>query len=144
VSVLVIGASGWIGAAVVDGLQIVGHPLIVAGRDVARLQRRWPHLQARHIDFASLANAEVPDELLRGVTCVVNAAGILVESEGNAYAAVHTGGPLVLYRACARAGIGRIVHLSALGADASATAAFLASKHTLDEALLALPLSAGC
>ncbi|HEY9105936.1 MAG TPA: SDR family oxidoreductase, partial [Roseateles sp.] len=54
--------------------------------------------------------------------------------------ALHTRAPQALFDACLRAGVMRVVQVSALGADAHAETPFLRSKFEADDHLLRLPL----
>lgn len=139
--VLVSGASGLIGAALVERLLRAGHEVVPGGRRTASLRRRWPGADAVAIDYADPAPAEWR-RALRGVDVVVNAVGIFREQDSQRFDALHVKGPLALFEAAAAAGVGRIVQISALGASADADAAYLASKGRADAALPALPVTA--
>ncbi|HSX60615.1 MAG TPA: SDR family oxidoreductase [Tahibacter sp.] len=140
--VLVAGATGFIGAALVTALQNAGHRVVLGTRAAEPLRRRQPQSDIVAVDFASAV--EHPDwrAQLRNVDAVVNAAGIVREQHGNRFDAVHDRGPRALYEACAATGPRRIIHISALGADASAATPFHRSKRDLDDWLLAQPLQA--
>src|SRR5690606_31916755 len=61
-------------------------------------------------------------------------AGVLQDGPGDSLQAVHASGPAALFAACGEAGVRRVVHLSALGADRGASS-FSASKRSGDEVL---------
>lgn len=65
---------------------------------------------------------------LQGADAVVNCVGILVEEGQNRFDAVQAAGAGRIARAAAEAGIARIVHLSAIGADPDADSAYARSK----------------
>jgi uncharacterized protein YbjT (DUF2867 family) len=138
--ILVTGATGFIGGAVVDALIARGHVPVPAVRDVAAARRRWPGLDVLQCDFMRDTVARAWHPRLAGIDAVVNAVGILRESRGATFAALHSATPRALFGACADAGVHRVVQVSALGADAGATTAYHLSKREADEALLALPL----
>jgi uncharacterized protein YbjT (DUF2867 family) len=73
-----------------------------------------------------------------GTAVVINAAGLIRETGRRTYRAVHTHGPIALFEACAVAGVGRVLQVSALGADAGAATAYHLSKRAADEHLAAL------
>lgn len=124
-NVLLTGASGFIGGNLLRALRRGGHTV----RPVSR----------RHgLDMRRLLAPQDWQPLLDGVDAVVNAAGILAEQGGQRHDRLHTQAPVALFRACGEAGVRRIVQVSALGADATATSSFHRSKHAADEALLAL------
>lgn len=130
--VLVCGASGFIGRAICERLAAAGHEVL---RGVRRPERHGDVA----IDYcADLQPSDWLDRL-RGVDAVVNAVGIIRESGAASFEMLHTRAPAALFAACAAAGVGRVVQISALGAD-SGDAAYFTSKRAADEALMALPL----
>ncbi|MGA1268487.1 MAG: complex I NDUFA9 subunit family protein [Gemmobacter sp.] len=73
-------------------------------------------------DDASVAQA------LAGADAAVNCVGILAEAGANRFEAVHAEGAGRIARAAAAAGVGRLVHVSAIGADAGSPSAYARSK----------------
>ena len=140
--VMVTGADGFIGGALVDALAARGHVLTLAVRDTATAVRRWPGHRVVAVDFAVDHAPATWRPRLAGVDAVVNAVGLFREARGQSFDAVHARAPVALFEACAAAGVRRVVQLSALGAAADAVSAFLRSKHVADAALAALPLQA--
>lgn len=134
--VLVIGATGMIGAALVARLLAAAHEVVVGVRDVDRARSRWPGVAVVHVDFADPAMLSQWPGVLQGIDVVVNAVGIFRESGSQTFATLHVEGPLQLFDAATAAGV-RIVQISALGADPESPAKYLASKGQADEALLA-------
>jgi uncharacterized protein YbjT (DUF2867 family)/uncharacterized membrane protein YphA (DoxX/SURF4 family) len=138
--ILLTGASGFIGGHLRERLRGRRHELLLAGR------RRPPTLQAgeRWLEL-DLARPPPPGPLaamLGDVDVVVNAAGIIRERPGQGFDALHAEGPKALFLAAATARVGRIVQLSALGADEQATTRFHRSKRAADDFVLGLPVSA--
>jgi uncharacterized protein YbjT (DUF2867 family) len=132
VRVLVTGANGFIGAHVVAAL-------VAAGHDVRRAVRaRRTTADAVAIDLARDVEPSAWRDRLCGIDAVVNCAGILREAAGATFQAVHVDAPLALFRACAEAGVRRVVQVSALGAAHDGE--FIASKHRADAALAGLDL----
>ncbi|HEY0502251.1 MAG TPA: SDR family oxidoreductase [Lysobacter sp.] len=140
--VLVVGATGLIGAAIVQALLRRGHDVTPGVRDTAQALRRWPGRRAVAVDMA--LDVGVADWVARlmGIEAVVNAAGIFREHAGDTFHAVHEAAPKALFEACTRARVRRVVQVSALGADPRAESAFHLSKRAADHALLDLPLDA--
>jgi uncharacterized protein YbjT (DUF2867 family) len=137
VRVLVTGASGFIGRAVVQALRQRGH-------GVVRVLRRPPAgaadvLQA---DFANVPGRGWWAPRLGNIDAVVNAVGILREQHGQSFRALHTDAPAELFHACAASGVASVVHISALGADANARTGYHLSKRAADDVLRGLPLRA--
>lgn len=138
--VLVTGATGFIGRAVVDALLARGHVPVLAVRDVEAARRRWPGREVIACDFMRDTDASAWRPRLAGVDAVVNAVGILRESRRATFAALHSATPRALFAACADVGVSRVVQVSALGADAQAASRYHLSKREADDALLALPV----
>jgi NADH dehydrogenase len=77
------------------------------------------------------------DALLKGIDVVVNCVGILRERGRETYARVHREAPAALARDCARLGVRRLIHVSALGLRAGARSRFLRSKRHGEAAIRA-------
>src|SRR5690349_15216931 len=106
-NVLVCGAGGFIGRHVVQTLQAIGHT-VREGR-------------SSEMDFGS--DIEVSKWLprLQNLDAVINAVGVLRDSRARPMNAVHHLAPEALFRACARQGPRRVIHISALGIDGNPT-----------------------
>lgn len=147
--VLVIGASGLIGAAVVRRLVEAGHGVVLGVRKegvhgtVAARSDGLPtiHTDYIHIDFTHFITAEAWRQRLQGIDVVVNAVGIFREQGNQTFDALHVKAPLALFEAAAATGVRRIVQISALGADPRSSFAYFSSKGRADAALAALPIS---
>ena len=138
--VLVCGASGCVGNAVVQALRSRGHRVIEGGR---ALQDGRATI---HIDFAQ---PREPVQWAKALTvlqveAVVNCAGVLIETRTERFERVHSAGPIELFRGAVLAGVRRIVQVSALGVGsdtARLATPYLHSKLRADDALAALPLA---
>lgn len=125
--VLLTGASGFVGRKILQVLEGRGHEVVGVSR-------------ANGIDFRwMLAEADWRPQL-KGVEAVVNSVGIIVESVDQRFDTLHHRAPGALFRACAAAGVRRVVQISALGAVPGAATGYLRSKHAGDEILRGLPL----
>jgi uncharacterized protein YbjT (DUF2867 family) len=130
--VLVLGASGFIGATVTARL-------LARGDDVVGVARRFgaPHPSLRWI-AGDIAHATSPADWrahLEGVDAVVNCAGVLQDAPGDAARGVHVDGIAALAEACEQAGVRRFVHLSAIGADRESLSPFSETKKAGEGAL---------
>ena len=137
--VLVCGATGCVGQAVVHALRARGHHVVEGARSATDTRH------AMHVDYAQPCTPPAWAARLRGedIDTVVNCAGILMASRGQTFERVHTDGPIELFRGAVLAGVRRIVQVSALGVRGDAqtlSTPYLRSKLMADDALAALPL----
>jgi uncharacterized protein YbjT (DUF2867 family) len=134
--VLVVGATGCIGRAVVHALRSRGQTVIAASRADA----------AMPVDYMqALAPQAWAERLMRlRIDAVVNCAGILMQSRTQTFERVHAQGPIELFRGAVLAGVSRIVQVSALGVTEDGgdeLPRYITSKRQADRALAALPLT---
>ena len=139
--VLVIGASGFIGSAVVTELRRRGVATRCVVRDCARFRRQFPDVDTRALDLATSAarDGRAWAPLLEGMDAVVNAAGVLQPPQAATEWAVHRDAPHALYAACEHAGVRRIVHVSAVGVGEADTT-YAQSKREGERSLMARDL----
>jgi uncharacterized protein YbjT (DUF2867 family) len=78
--------------------------------------------------------------LLAGIDAVVNCVGVLQDGLHDDAHVVHVAATVALFDACVAAGIRRVVHISAIGADAAGPTAFARTKAAADAHLAALDL----
>lgn len=140
--VLLTGATGFIGRALVVALEGRGHALTLAVRELESARRRWPQHRLVIADFATDHRADDWLDRLDGIDIVVNAVGIFREHGRQTFEAVHERAPSALFEACAIARVSHVVQISALGADAGAASAYHRSKRAADLVLARLPLRA--
>jgi uncharacterized protein YbjT (DUF2867 family) len=131
-NIFVCGANGFIGAAICERLAREGHRVI-------RGVRRPRSEDEIAIDYASDIDPAQWLPRLVGIDVVVNAVGIIVERGAQKFDAVHRRAPIALFEACTRAGVRRVVQVSALGADLG-TSAYFSSKRDADRYLSAQPV----
>lgn len=134
--VLVCGARGFIGRHVVHALRSAGH-VVVCG--VSPSHR--PTDNERQIDFAQACEPDRWANALSGVDAVVNAVGVLRDSRARPMQALHADAPTALFEACARQGVRKVIHVSALGIDGNPT--LYARTKLAAEAALAFQVQAG-
>lgn len=139
--ILVVGANGFIGSAIVAAARSAVIDVRGVVRDPERLSSRFPGIEVAPADLRDAA-AHDPGfwgAMLAGVDAVVFAAGVLQPRGKDAAWAIQVKAPDALYEACERAGVRRIVHISAVGVDQARTT-FAQSKLAADEALMARDL----
>jgi uncharacterized protein YbjT (DUF2867 family) len=137
VNILVVGAAGFIGRHLARRLVESGHHVTPSGTDPARLRRLFPGLRCIAGEYGR-DSAEVWLSRLAGVDVIINTAGLIRETARRTYRTVHTEGPIALFEACLAAGVGRVLQVSALGADAGAATQYHLSKRAADDRLAAL------
>jgi len=132
--ILITGATGFIGSSLAAALTAGGHEVIAC----SHCRKEGDHGIA--VDY--MRDLHEVDWLprVRGVDAVINAVGILRETAGASFDALHHRAPAALFRACDRAGVRRVIQISALGADDRATSAYHLSKKAADDELRQLDL----
>ncbi|MEP6678231.1 MAG: complex I NDUFA9 subunit family protein [Betaproteobacteria bacterium] len=125
--VLVLGGTGFVGRHLIPRLCAAGHRVtaIARRREEARHLILLPTVQV--VEGDSLDPREL-DARLRHASAVVNLVGILNERERETFAAVHVDGARTVVDACARGGVARLVHMSAINADPDGPSRYLRSK----------------
>lgn len=130
-TVLLIGGSGFVGTAVAARLTTEGWALRVPTRRQSNT-RHLLVLPAADVIEADVFDDAALDSLMRGVDAIVNLVGVLHSPPGDpygpAFARAHVELPKRLIAACARNGVSRLVHISALGADAEGPSEYQRSK----------------
>jgi len=128
--ITVFGGSGFLGRYLVRQLAAQGFNVRAAVRDVegaaflrlmggAGQVLPWP---ANVADLGSVKAA------VNGAAAVVNTTGILSEWGRQTFERVHVTGATNIAEACMDAGIGRLIHISALGADAQSASNYARMK----------------
>ncbi len=128
--VLVTGATGLVGRALVAELRHQGHQVLPVVRRADANES-----DAVALDMTKATDPSVWAPHLIGVDAVVNSAGVLQDSVADDTRAVHAAGPAALFTACERAGVRRVVHLAAMGVDRETPTPFSKSKAAGDSDL---------
>jgi NADH dehydrogenase len=131
-NILVLGASGFVGRHVCEALNR-------AGLHITAPTRRLPARSVQMLPMVSVVQADVHDPaqlaaLLPGHDAVINLVAILHGSAAD-FDKVHVQLPKLLAQACMGAGVHRLVHISALGADTQAPSEYQRSKARGEQAL---------
>jgi len=127
-TVLVLGANGFIGTQVAAALARAGWSVRAGARRPDPASARAPAHDWVQADFARLTTPQAWSALLAGVDAVVNCVGVLQDGAGDSTAVAHVAGPGALITACRTAGIRRVIHISAVGADSDAPVVYGRSK----------------
>jgi uncharacterized protein YbjT (DUF2867 family) len=140
VRVLVTGASGFIGQALVAALVRAGHGVVCASRHARASHDGARACEPLAVDFSAVPTLDWWLPHLAGIDAVVNAVGILREQGGQTFQALHALAPSELFRACARAHVPFVLQISALGSDAQARSRYHLTKRAADDVLRGLAI----
>lgn len=146
-NVLVTGGSGFIGRHLVAALAAQGLRVSVPTRHRERA-KHLILLPTVDVVEADIFEPGVLERLAAGKQAVINLVGILHSRRGRRsdrgpndygpdFARVHVELPQAIVRACRAGGVGRLIHLSALGLSAAAPSEYLRSKAIGEQAVLA-------
>jgi uncharacterized protein YbjT (DUF2867 family) len=140
-TILVLGATGFIGQQVALSLTEAGHTVMGLGRDTSQATARFPGMRWIARDLRTLRQPADWRPLLEGITAVVNCAGALQDGLRDDLVAVQKDAMLALQEA-ARSGSQTplIVQISAPENLGRAGTAFMATKLDADRALAASDL----
>jgi uncharacterized protein YbjT (DUF2867 family) len=126
----VFGGSGFVGRYIVRGLARDGWRVNVAVRDAEYAKFLRPMGDVGQVTpmAVSLRDSEAVAAAVAGADAVVNLVGVLYESGRQNFEAIHHQGARTVAEAAARAGAGRLLHFSALGADAASPSLYARTK----------------
>lgn len=144
-SIVVFGGTGFVGRHIVARLSAAGHRVLVPTRRRERGKLLFPLPRVDVIE-ADVFDPPTLERLLASRDLIINLVGILQGGScpaGQAYSPrfdrAHVQWPRRLAEQAAQLGVLRLIHLSALGADASAPSQYLRSKAAGEAALRAQP-----
>jgi uncharacterized protein YbjT (DUF2867 family) len=138
VNVCVLGGSGFVGTELVTRLALAGHWVRVPTRNLTRTERLRV-LDTVELRVANVHEPRILSQLFAGCDAVVNLVGILNERRGASFDAVHTELAAKVMASARTAGVRRVLHMSALGADPHAPSRYLRSKAAAEARLRAAP-----
>lgn len=129
--VTVFGGSGFVGTQIVQLLASKGHRVRVAVRrpDLAGHVRMFGTVGQVVPIQANIRNAPSIERAVAGADIVINLVGIGADRGAQTFEAVHVEGARAVAQAAKAAGVGALVHMSALGVDKAADVSeYAASK----------------
>jgi NADH dehydrogenase len=126
----VFGGSGFIGRYVVKRLAAAGHVVRVAVRDTEGALFLKPMGAVGQIVplYASVTNRGTVERAVEGADMVVNLVGILSEQRRGDFDRIHREGAATVAATASAAGVGRLVHVSAIGADPASPSQYAKTK----------------
>ena len=109
-------------------------------RPSRRPDRAWKLQTSAHVGQLQAVRCDVtrPEDVeaaLRGVDAAINLVGILYESGRRTFHAVHAGASRTIAEACAVGGVGRLVQISAIGANPESDSDYALSKAAAEMAV---------
>ncbi|NCF10513.1 MAG: NAD(P)H-binding protein [Gammaproteobacteria bacterium] len=125
----ILGGTGFVGRHLVRALHDAGHTVRVLTRRRER-HRELLVLPRVTVDEVDIGDPEALTAAFTGCSAVVNLVGILNEKgrDGAGFEAAHVALPERVIAACRTAGVGRLLHMSALNADPEGPSHYLRSK----------------
>jgi len=124
-NITIVGGKGLLGNAIAGEFKARGHRVTTTARTGADLD----------VDLRFDSTVEAMRAVVRGADIVVNAAGVLIERDGNTWDVVHRQASRVLVEACEAERVARVIHISALGTGTGIPGRYMQSKLAAEEAL---------
>ncbi len=137
-TVAVFGGAGFIGRHVVQRLAAAGHQVRVAGRFAGDARALLPGGDPAQIVpyVADITDPAAVRAVVDGADYAINLVGILVEARKGQFQALQRDGAFNIAQACTAAGVRRLVHVSAIGADVTSDSRYAESKGAGELAVL--------
>jgi len=128
--VTIFGGSGFLGRHIVRALANDGWRIRVAVRKPNSAYFLRPMGRVGQIQFvkANLRDEDAVQAAMKSADAAINLVGILVQSGAQNFRDLHAAGAERIARAAAEHGVGRLLHVSALGARADSPALYARSK----------------
>jgi uncharacterized protein YbjT (DUF2867 family) len=133
----VFGGSGFLGRYVVKRLAASGHVVRVAVRDPEAALFLKPMGVVGQIVplYADLARPDTIPRAVAAADLAVNVVGILAEHRPGDFRRIHAEGAGAIAAESAKAGVAKLVHVSAIGADPASPSHYASSKAAGEEAV---------
>jgi uncharacterized protein YbjT (DUF2867 family) len=139
--ILLTGATGTVGTALLPRLLDSGQPVRALVRDPRRLGRHRVDVQLALGDLARLGDARLRRQALRGVDTVVHLAAAIRDQPGAPVEEVTGLATARLLRAAEQSGVERFIFFSAIGATGFQRTRFFRAKALAERAVVASPLA---
>ncbi|GGF45333.1 nucleoside-diphosphate sugar epimerase [Aliidongia dinghuensis] len=133
--VLLTGANGFIGRYLMGHLLAAGYHVVPAVRRPEEIDRLETAPAAIRVDMNRDVRPEDWLPRLDGIDVVINCAGVLQGRPGQSIEAIHEAAPKALFEACRRAGVSRVIQISAISAELSAGTEYALTKLAADRFL---------
>jgi NADH dehydrogenase len=136
--IFVSGGSGFIGSHAVEKLMAAGHELRLmkcsgqGDKDAGTAERPGVEYVSGDIcDSSSLAGK------MDGCDTAINFVGIIIETRGATFENIHVNGVANLLEEAGRAGVGRFIHISALGTSDEPASEYFRTKRAAEKKIIA-------
>ena len=128
--VTIFGGSGFVGRYIARRMAKEGWRVRVAVRNVNEAMFVRPYGVVGQVEpvFCNIRDDASVASVMEGVDVVVNCVGVLDEVGKNTFSAVQAEGAARIARVAAAHGVARMVHISAIGADAEAASEYAKTK----------------
>lgn len=128
--ITIFGGSGFIGRHLVRRMAEQGWRVRVAVRDTQKAAFLKVAGRVGQISLVpvSITNEQSVAAAVQGADAVVDLVGILYQRGKRSFRAIHVDGAANIAKAAAKAGVKRLVHISALGADSASPSKYAQSK----------------
>lgn len=136
--VTIFGGSGFVGRYIARRMALQGWRVRVATRRPNEAIFVKPYGTVGQVEpvLCNIRDETSVAAALQGADAVVNCVGILNETGANSFEAIHIDGAERVARLAGKAGVARIVHVSALGADRDSESEYFASKALGEDVVL--------
>jgi NADH dehydrogenase len=137
--IAIFGGSGFLGRVLVQKLAQKGAVIKIGVRapDEALFLRPMGHVGQIIPTYSDITNPASVAALCEGADYVVNLVGILYQKKHQKFNTVHIKGAQTIAEACKKKGIQRLIHISALGAEANSPSKYAATKAKAEKVVLA-------
>lgn len=137
-TVTIFGGSGFIGRHLVQQLARAGYQIRIAVRrpDLAGFLQPLGSVSQISFIWADLNDEQSIKDAVEGADYVVNLVGVLTQSGHQTFENIHVHGARLVAIAAREADVRRLVHVSALGADANSRSKYARSKAHGEDAVL--------
>ena len=137
--VTIFGGSGFVGRYIARRLAKEGWRIRVAVRNPNEAMFVRPYGSVGQVEpvFCNVRDDASVASVLNGADAVVNCVGVLTEAGKNTFTAVQADGAERIARMAAPAGVARMVHISAIGADAASESEYSRTKAAGEAGVLA-------
>lgn len=140
-TIAITGGTGFVGRHLVSELLARGYAVRVLARDAEKAGSALPESDRVSVVLGGVFDVRAMDALMDGADACVHLIGIIRETRnGQTFERMHVEAVEQTVASCARAGVKRFVHMSAIAADPEGSAAYQKTKFRGEQVLQASSL----